>query len=386
MTSTVAAGLALVRANARYWTTVAPAVRAELRRWDERAAAIPDPTLQALARAKLREERLNAEVAATLATVAPRAHRRDVVAAIVALEVMYDYLDALTERPSPDPLGSGRELFRAFTDAVALDVEHHRPTDDGYLQALRDTVRAALSRLPAAAEIAQVACSSAARCAEAQIRLHAAPLLGDGQLEQWARREAAGGDLEWRESFAGSAASVLAIHAVIAAAADPGTTAAQAVAIDAAYLSICALSTMLDSLVDHDRDTRAGEPGFDRLYADGEELAGALVSVAELGIAQARALPRGAHHAMTLVGVVAYYTSALGADDRARPVIVPLRRRLAPLYAPALAIMRAWRAAKRGHRHDVSRTGVNVSPFIYDDVLSNRMDIASPVGVGEEAV
>jgi len=386
MNRTIATCLALARANARYWPTVAPAARAELRRWDERAAAIPDPALQALARAKLREERFNAEVAATLATVAPRAHRRDVVAAIVALEVMYDYLDAVTERPSADPLGSGRELFRAFTDAVTLDVEHPRPTDDGYLQALRDTVRAALSRLPAAAEIAQVVCSSAARCAEAQIRLHAAPIAGNAQLEQWARREAAGGELEWRERLAGSAASVLAVHALIAAAADPGTTAAQAVAIDATYLSICALSTMLDSLVDHDRDARAGEPGFDRLYTDGEELAGALVSVAELGIAQARALPRGAHHAMTLVGVVAYYTSALGADDRARPVTAPLRRRLAPLYAPALAVMRAWRAAKRGRMIDAPGIGVNGKLSVYDDVLSNRMDIASPVGVGEEAV
>jgi hypothetical protein len=51
---------------------------------------------------------------------------------------------------------------------------------------------------------------------------------------------------------------------------------------------------------------------------------------------------------MTLVGIVAYYASApTAASDFARPLITPIRRELAPLITPTLALMRAWRLAKR---------------------------------------
>jgi hypothetical protein len=82
---TARAGLALVLANARYWPTVAPVVRAQLHRWEQHAHAIPDPVLQALASKKLHEEHFNAEVAATLAVTSPPAYRERVVEAIVAL-------------------------------------------------------------------------------------------------------------------------------------------------------------------------------------------------------------------------------------------------------------------------------------------------------------
>src|ERR1044072_456064 len=115
----VATGIALVRANARYWWTVFPQVRRELSGWDRLAQAIPDPALRAQAQHKLRQERFNTEVAATLATLAPSPWRPKAVTAIVALEVMYDYLDGLTEQPVLDPLANGRQLYRAFADALA---------------------------------------------------------------------------------------------------------------------------------------------------------------------------------------------------------------------------------------------------------------------------
>ena len=88
-------------------------MRRELRRWEQRALAIEDPALRALALEKLRGEGFHAEAAAMLATLAPRCHRQDVVEAIVALELLFDYLDGLTERPSGDPLGEGERLFGA---------------------------------------------------------------------------------------------------------------------------------------------------------------------------------------------------------------------------------------------------------------------------------
>jgi hypothetical protein len=312
--------------------------------------------LRTLALEKLRDEGFTAQVAATLATLAPRANRKHVVAAIVALEIMFDYLDGLTERHAPDPLRRGHQLFRAFTDAVTLRAElstdyyHSHPSaeDGGYLLELTTAVRNALTRLPAATAIITSAQRAATRCGEAQIRAHAASYIGTAQLEEWAMREAAGTTLEWREFLAGAASSVLAVHALIAAAANERITHEQAERIDEVYLSVAVLSTMLDSVVDYEHDVSTGNLGYIRYYEDREVLAQRLAGVARHAVTQAHIAPNAAHHVMTLVGVVAYYTSAPTANSElARPVVARIHRELQPLITPTLAIMRAWRLAKR---------------------------------------
>jgi tetraprenyl-beta-curcumene synthase len=351
--------LALGTANVRYWPSVWPLARAQLRRWELRARAIEDPRLRRLALGKLRNEAFNAEVAATLATLAPSEQRERAVEAIVALELLFDYLDGLTERPSADALRDGNSLFRAFTDALDPAAEserdyyreHPEADDGGYLQELSSAVRVAVARLPGAAAIEEPARRSAMRCAEAQIRIHAEPRLGSAQLREWAEREAQGTGLPWRELAAGAASSVLAIHALIAAGADHRATRAEALEIEAAYLSIGVLITVLDSLVDYDEDKRASEPGFIRFYEDRDRLAGSLASVAARAVRQAGALRDGAHHVMTLAGVVAYYTSTPGArGEQARPVTARLRGELGPVIYPTLMVMHAWRVAKRVRR------------------------------------
>lgn len=349
------AGLALGAANARYWGGVWRLVQGELRRWESRALRIEDKQLRALALSKLHTEAFNAEVAATLATLAPRARRQRVVEAIVALELLFDYLDGLTEMPSREPLRDAGSLFEAFTDALdpgakPRDYYRHRldGADGGYLDDLSATVRDAVAALPSSGVVEDAARRSAARCAQAQIRIHAAPALGTAQLQAWAEHEGEGTGLAWRELAAGAASSVLAVHALIAAAADPSTTYEQAEAIEAAYLSICVLITVLDSLVDDEEDVRHGEPGFIRFYEDRDQLAGTLAAIGGRAIEQAGQLLDGAHHVMTLAGVVAYYTSAPTADgELARPVSRRLRRELTPLIHVTLAVMRTWRSAKR---------------------------------------
>jgi tetraprenyl-beta-curcumene synthase len=363
------AGAALVLANARFWTTTAAKVATQLRRWQRSAETIDDPVLRALALEKLRDERFNAEVAATLATLAPRRYREHAVEAIVAYEVMYDYLDGLTERAMPDPLRDGRELYRAFTDAISLQHEprgdyyaHHQHDDNGYLERLVSTVRGALAALPAASVVGDTCEAAATRCAEAQVRAHAVPRLGTGQLEAWAISEAAGTGLGWQAFLAGAASSVLSVHALIAAAADPRTTTQQAETIDTVYLSICALSTMLDSLVDHQRDEQAGQAGYIRYYQRHDTLASDLTHAARRATEHAVRVPSGAHHVMTLVGVASYYLSVPTAtSDFARPVTDRVRAELQPLITPTLAVMGAWRLAKRGRRALTNNTSVRCS-------------------------
>jgi tetraprenyl-beta-curcumene synthase len=346
--------LALVVANLRYWSTVAPVVRLELRRWEQAAQEIPDARLRELALGKLTEERFNPQLAATLATLAPRRNRRCVVEAIVALQVLYDYLDVLGEQPNFD----GEWLVRTFTDAVAVGaaaaprkiIEKPRYDDDGYLADLARTVVLTLTSLPAYKATAEVAQVAAGRCAHAQVLNHSAPTLGAVHAEEWAIAEARGTSLGWQEYLAGASGSVLAVHALIAAAADPATTCEDAVAIDHAYLAIGAL-TMLDSVVDYDEDLHDGRPGYLQYYESPEQMASRLEWIARESRARAGSAPHGAHHAMTLVGVAAYYLSDPGArTDFARPIAAGVRAELGAPITPTLALMRAWRLAKRGRR------------------------------------
>jgi tetraprenyl-beta-curcumene synthase len=348
------AGVALVLVNVRYWSSVAPQVRRELRGWRRRAAEIGDPVLRALAVGKLEVEGFNAEAAAMLATLAPRRHRRSAVAAMVALEVMYDYLDGLTESPVGETREDGERLFSAFTDAVTPSLErgsgdyyrYHPHTEDRYLDGLVDTTRRALATLPAADRVASLLQASARRGAGAQLQIHHASTHG-AAVEAWAKLHAAGSALPWREFLAGAACSVLAVHALVAAASDPRTTYEQAHELDAIYLSISVLPTILDSLIDHKADVASGQLGYLQHYESPTELAERLAIVIEGAVGRSRAARHGPHHVMTLVGVVAYYTSSPAArDDFAQPVTAQLERQLRPLLTPTLAMMRGWRAAK----------------------------------------
>jgi len=389
LSSLAQSGFALVLANVRYWSTVAQIVRVQLARWEHAARSIPDPALRALALGKLRDEHFNAQVAATLGTLAPRAQRAHVVEAIVAMQVLYDYIDVRSEQSAAgaSPIDDGI-LFTALTDAVTLDIDDGRDvgtdraqayygdrsdsadgdylqadtarTDDaGYLQALVETVNSALTRLPAATAVTPVAQRAAARCAEAQLLNHQASRSGVDELRNWATGRAAGTGLSWQQFLAGATASVLGIHALIAMAADPAATRAQAEELDALYLSIGAL-TMLDSLVDQEEDIAAGQLGYVQYYDDPEELASGLATLARASVARARRVPNGAHHIVTLAGILAYYASAPAARSAfALPITAPVRRELRPLITPTLALMRSWRLAKRMRKWRVRDSGEN---------------------------
>jgi len=219
-------------------------------------------------------------------------------------------------------------------------------------------VSAAITALPGRAVVRPAGRRAAERCSAGQVRVHAAPQIGVAQLEQWARMEAvARGTLGWREYLAGAVASVLAVHSLIAYSAEESATEEEAEALDDAYLWISALSTMLDSLVDYERDVASGDPWLVRLYgADVRLFADRLVEVANGAVSRARLLPHGPHHLMTLMGVVAYYTSAPEArGELARPMVARLHRELGPSILPTLAVMRAWRLAKRVRRRIARR-------------------------------
>jgi tetraprenyl-beta-curcumene synthase len=342
---------ALLVANLRYWRTVAPIVDGQIEHWRARAEAIPDPLTRELALSKLDGERFNAEAGAMLATFAPTPQRAKVVEAIVALQLLFDLLDGLSERPTAQPIADGRRLFAPFTAALSTDPP--KPPDTslpaaGYMGELADASRRALTELPAIGEVIESAQAAAARAAAAQIHMHAASQLGVSQLQSWAQELSAESSMPWRELAAGAASSVLCVHAVVAAAADPATSSAQAAQIDWAYLSICVLLTLLDSLTDREQDARDAKLGYVDLYDDSEGLSEALDASLSRADAQVRQLPDSARQLMMLTAVVAYYATAPGARAQgAAEHVARLTRGLQPVIAPTLFVMRAWRARRR---------------------------------------
>jgi tetraprenyl-beta-curcumene synthase len=349
---------ALALANVRFWSNVAPVVRRELERWRTQAHKIPDPELRELALAKLDEEAFNAEVAATLTTLAPRAWRAVAVKAIVALEVLFDYLDGRTEAllavPEHDvqaALAEGRTLSASLRAVIDGEPPPLDGGDAAYLKELSRYGNEHASRLPGLATVTAAALSAASRCTEAQLRLHASGALGHEQLRNWGEQECDGSGLGWREYIGGCASSVLAMHALIASAARTQGTAHDAEELNDAYLAIGGVITMLDSLVDEPPDGAQGESGYIELYRDRVEVQQSLSTLLDTALERTGRLERGGHHAMTLAGVAAYYTTHPGASDPAnRDVVRAVRRALSPTIWPAVGVLGSWRGAKRIRR------------------------------------
>jgi hypothetical protein len=134
----------------------------------------------------------------------------------------------------------------------------------------------------------------------------------------------------------------VATHALIAAAADPKTTAEEAALIDAAYFPpIGALTVLLDDLIDRDEDLAGDQHNYLGYCANEEEAArriGLLASRARTATAHLR---RARRHRAILAGVAAFYLSAAPANSGyARPIRERLLESLGPTVRLVMVAMR----------------------------------------------
>lgn len=310
---------AAIGALAAYTSTVLPQARRELRR------------LGPLPREKVK----NAEAVAVFAILAPPSARGTVVRAIVALQVAIDLRD-VAEEGDPD---------RA--DAVRL-------------QRLDETWRREAAVLPAYPVVAPLLDRAVARCEEGQRRTHAAATGDLDALRRWATELDAPAGYRWWEVAAGAGSSVAA-HALIAAAADPDTTAETAALIDAAYHPpIGALTVLLDDLVDFDEDRAAGEHNYMTYYESPDEAAARLGLMADRACAQILRLPRAKRHGAILAGVAAFYLGDGGADtELGRPV----RGRLLESLGPGTRLLAGFTRLRRaGERKRLGQAGNSPEP------------------------
>lgn len=307
---------ALLTTGIIYWLTIAPLARSELRRWKRCAQSIPDPVLKGHALEKLSGEALNPEAAAFFAVLAPKASRSRLVRLIVAYQAMYDYLDAVNEASTSLPLQDGLQLHRALLDVVKPQristdyyAHHPRSNDGGYLNALISECSEVLATLPSKLALTTALVAAIERCGEAQAHNHAVLIDGNDQLVRWSETQISRGYLWWEIVAAGI--SCLAIHALFAAAATSKITPQEAERVDTAYFPpVCAISALLDSLIDLPHDAGTTNHSFAGHYNSSDHAAeryAAIIADADKRLAGLRYARR---HRIILTGITSYYLSA----------------------------------------------------------------------------
>jgi len=340
----------------RYWLLAFPHARRAVERCARCADAMPEQLLRHAAVETIAHERGNLEGAAAFAAYTPRRSRRAAIEAVVSFQAMFDYADTLAEQPAPDPAANARSVHQALLDALSSvgtlsDYYAHGlgRDDGGYLVGLVSRCRAALADLPSYPVIRKPLRRAVRRMVDYQTLIHAPGAHSTGSLAAWARGETpAGSGLRWWETAAAGASSLVAF-ALIAAAASPQLSIAEAEAIEAAYFPwYGSLHVLLDSLVDLPQDGATGHRSLVAHYGTAEEAASRMETIGYAAVASAQALPRARRHALVLASMAGFY---LAKPSARLPHAAEARRRLVAVLGdvawPVLIVHRTRAAVAR---------------------------------------
>jgi tetraprenyl-beta-curcumene synthase len=248
--------------------------------------------------------------------------------------------------------GNGAQLYLALSDALDVDRPlsdyylHHPTRDDGgYLAALVDACREGCRALPGYDAVRPLLMREAERAEVLLLNHHPCPSVRDERLRRWAHRHFADeGGLDWYE-LAAAASGWITTHALLALAADPTATPADAHATFAAYFPWLALTlTLLDSYADRADDAATGSHNYFVHFGSDVEAIGRLQECVERAAHDVCSLRDGERHAVLLGCMVALYLSK---DSTRAPELRETTARIAAaggsLPRVLLPVLRAWR-------------------------------------------
>jgi tetraprenyl-beta-curcumene synthase len=355
-------------------------VSREVAGWRERASAIPDRQLRADALAALDQKRGSIDGAA-LFWILPKKRNRDLLGALVAYEVLADYLDCVSERGAERGIENGRQLHLALVEAVDLSPPtpeisdyyryHSSREDGGYAAALVSQCRSGCEQLSSYQAVKPFLMRAAAHSGVLGLNHEPDPARREAVLKEWAddqipahpgvlqtrdvptRGQARGpSDERWYERSAGSSAWVTVL-AMLALAAEPrravgGSVQDEQVArtYDAYVRSIAPAGAMLDSFADILEDAASGDHSYIAHYPSMDVATERIGELVRRSRSEARALPGGARHSVVLSSMVAFFLSkdSVRAPEL-RASARELRRAGGPLVALLLPVLRLWRTA-----------------------------------------
>ena len=329
-----------------------PTVAVEVRRWRDLAQRIPDRPLRVDALDSLARKRAQSDGAALFATL-PRTRNRAFLRFTVAYQILWDYLDSVSERGATAGMVNGRQLHLALVDALTPDCAirdyyRHNPwrDDDGYLRALVHACRDCCAQLPGYARVRHLVIQEATRAQVLAINHERDPSARDSALQAWVTSEfPRGHQAAWFE-LTGAASAGLAIFALLALACESSFTDAEIARTSQAYSPwASAVACMLDSYADYAEDLTAGDHSYIAHYSP----CSAVDQVCRLvrrSLLELNTLRRREKHRLIVASMVAMYLS----KDSARTV--GMRHgtsRIASaggsLTRALLPILRLWRVA-----------------------------------------
>jgi tetraprenyl-beta-curcumene synthase len=292
------------------------AVSREMSAWRIRALMIPDAAIREDALNSIELKRENADGAA-LFSILPARRNLSLLRLLVAYQIIWDFLDSVSERGACEGTKNGRQLHKALVEALdpaspISDYYRFHPwrDDGGYLRKLVETCRANCAALPSYGRLRPLVVREARRAQVQALNHDADPAERDEALRRWAEREFAGEQrLSWFELSSAASAS-LAVHAFLALAARPACTDAEVKqACDAYFPWISGTATMLDSYVDQVEDELAGNHRYVEHYGNRALASERLRALVGRSVVEARRLRDGHRHAVIASCMVAMYLS-----------------------------------------------------------------------------
>jgi cytochrome P450 len=325
----------------------------EFTAWLQRAEAIPDAATRADALDSLIRKRDNVEGAA-LFSILPKHRDECLLTLLVAYQVMWDFLDNVSERGASAGHANGRQLHRALVEALdpnmpMSDYYRYHPwkDDGGYLLTLVETCRRMCLGLPSYQEVRRLMLHGVERCAIQYLNHEPEPRRRGVALEKQAAQDAvAEHELDWFEVTAATGAFMP--HVLLALATESSCERRNLVAVQSVYFPWVALAiTMLDSYVDRTHDAANGNHSYLAYYASETVALERLATIIRRIVTHAGHLPNGRRHVVLTEGIVAMYLSTPGVEvSRNRANVRALARASGPLTSLMLAIAWVWRATR----------------------------------------
>ncbi len=329
------------------------AVAREEHRWRTLAAAIPDRPIREDALSALRDKRGQTDGAALFSTL-PRARNPNLLRLLVAYQIIWDFLDSVSERGAGAGQANGRQLHLALIDALdpgrpLSDYYRHNPwrEDGGYLNTLVSVCRESCVRLPAYERVRDLVVQEAGRAQVLAINHDLDPSRRDTTLEAWAHSEfPQPGGATWFE-LSGACSAGLSIFALLALASEPTPTESEITRTRSAYFPwVSSLAAMLDSYVDQTDDACSGDHSYIAHYPTPELAIEHVCLMMRRCLSDVRSLQCSEKHVLIVTSMVAMYLSK---DSALTPAMREGTKHIlaagGSLTRILLPILRLWRIA-----------------------------------------
>jgi tetraprenyl-beta-curcumene synthase len=293
---------------------------------------------------------------AALFSVIPRKRSRPLLRLLTAYQVLWDFLDSLSETWRELAPRDTLQLHLALVDAVNPCGPMHDyyarlplPDDGGYLRSLVEACRSCCRALPSFSEVAPVLYKEAERIGVQAINHAAEPVQVSLALQNWVAREYPGThEVSWFE-LAAAAGANLAIYALFALAADTPCSIDRIEDTYRAYFPWSgALATMLDGFVDQFDDARHGDHCYLAYYQSPDDATTHISRLVQRCLSETRSLKDGERHTLVAASMVAMYLSRDSARTSAlSAATLQVAHAGGSLTCALLPVLRLWRVANK---------------------------------------